>query len=246
MEHLRSHTKIRRLKIRLEETVTDEIEIPLRKLERPSSLRHQAYERIRRELLPGGALSSKRRLVERELADHLSMSRTPVRDALRRLALAGIVEPLAGGGYVRRRVTLREVEELHELLLLLEPIAVRMTADASREVVDALLASEPIVRRDLTPIANTRFHVAIAEASGNLILARVIATLNDRLEAGHQLFGPSEPTTDSSLANGHDEIVETLHRGDAQAAEEVMRRHIELGRDLLSSRLRTDYESTGE
>ena len=246
MEHLRSHTKIRRLKIRLEETVTDEIEIPLRKLERPSSLRHQAYERIRRELLPGGALSSKRRLVERELADHLSMSRTPVRDALRRLALAGIVEPLAGGGYVRRRVTLREVEELHELLLLLEPIAVRMTADASREVVDALLASEPIVRRDLTPIANTRFHVAIAEASGNLILARVIATLNDRLEAGHQLFGPSEPTTDSSLANGHDEIVETLHRGDAQAAEEAMRRHIELGRDLLSSRLRTDYESTGE
>src|SRR3990172_5419475 len=246
MEQLRSHTKIRRLKIRLEETVTDEIEIPLRKLERPSSLRHQAYERIRRELLPGGALSSKRRLVERELADHLSMSRTPGRDALRRLALAGIVEPLAGGGYVRRRVTLREVEELHELLLLLEPIAVRMTADASREVVDALLASEPIVRRDLTPIANTRFHVAIAEASGNLILARVIATLNDRLQAGHQLFGPSEPTTDSSLANGHDEIVETLHRGDAQAAEEVMRRHIELGRDLLSSRLRTDYESTGE
>lgn len=224
----------------------DQAETPLRKLERPSSLRHQAYERIRRELLPGGALSSKQRLVERELADHLSMSRTPVRDALRRLALAGIVEPLAGGGYVRRRVTLREVEELHELLLLLEPIAVRMTANARREVVDALLASEPVVRRDLTPIGNTRFHVAIAEASGNLILARVVATLNERLAAGHQLFGPSEPTADASLANGHDEIVETLQRGDAQAAEEAMQRHIELGRDLLSSRLRMDQEPAGE
>ena len=226
--------------------MTDETETPLRKLERPSSLRHQAYERIRQELLPGGAMSSKQRPVERELADNLSMSRTPVRDALRRLALAGIVEPLAGGGYVRRRVTLREVEELHELLLLLEPTAVRMTADAGQEVVDALLASEPVVRRDLTPIANTRFHVAIAEASGNLILARVVATLNERLAAGHQLFGPSDPTADASLANGHDEIVETLHRGDAEAAEEAMQRHIELERDLLSSRLRMDKEPAGE
>lgn len=218
----------------------DEPDAPLRKLERPSSLRHQAYDRIRRDLLPGGALSAKQRLVERELADHLSMSRTPVRDALRRLALAGIVEPLAGGGYVRRRVTLREVEELHELLLLLEPIAVRITAAAERDVIDGLLASEPIVKRDPSPIADSRFHVAIAEASGNLILARVVATLNERLAAGHQLFGPSEPKASASMAAGHDAIVGALQRGDAPAAEEAMRRHIEFGRDLLSSRLRMD------
>jgi DNA-binding GntR family transcriptional regulator len=218
----------------------DEPDAPLRKLERPSSLRHQAYDRIRRDLLPGGSLSTKQRLVERELADHLSMSRTPVRDALRRLALAGIVEPLAGGGYVRRRVTLRDVEELHELLLLLEPIAVRMAAEAKREVVDRLLASEAVVKRDLSPTADSRFHVAIAEASGNLILARVVATLNERLAAGHRLFGPSEPTASASLADGHEAIIDAIQHRDAPSAEEAMRRHIEFGRDLLSSRLRMD------
>lgn len=218
------------------EPVKEETQTPVRKLERPSPLRELAYDRIRHELLPGGSLHGVDRLVERELADRFTMSRTPIRDALRRLALAGIVEPLGGGGYTRRRVTLREVDELHELLALLEPVAAGMAAARDREVIDSLLSSEAATERDATPIANTRFHVAVAEASGNLVLARVVATLNERLVAEHQLVEPDEGS--APISAGHDEIVDAIGRGDASDAAEAMRRHIELGRDALLRHLR--------
>lgn len=216
--------------------MSEQTDSPLRKLQRPSPLRELAYERLRRELLPGGSLHEADRLVERDLADRFTMSRTPVRDALRRLALAGIVEPLAGGGYARRRVTLREVEELHELLSLLEPVAAHVAAGGEPDVVDALLSSDAVTARDASPIANTRFHVAVAEASGNLVLARVVATLNERLAAEHQLMEPNDGP--DQLADGHDQIVDALRRRDTDGAAEAMRRHIELGRDVLSRHLR--------
>lgn len=210
---------------------------PLRRLQRPSSLRELAYDRLRDELLPGGSLHGADRLVERELADRFAMSRTPVRDALRRLALAGIVEPLDGGGYTRRRVTLREVDELHELLAVLEPVAARMAADARGDIVEDLLGSEPVTARDASPTANTRFHVAIAEASGNVVLARVVATLNERLAAEHQLVEPSHGAEE--LAADHDHIADALGRRDGDGAAAAMRRHIELGREVLSRQLRS-------
>jgi DNA-binding GntR family transcriptional regulator len=217
--------------------VSEQTDSPLRKLQRPSSLRELAYDRLRHELLPGGSLHGADRLVERELADRFAMSRTPVRDALRRLAIAGVVEPLAGGGYTRRRVTLREVDELHELLSLLEPVAVHMAASRDAEVVDGLLASDAVIARDASPTANTQFHVAVAEASGNLVLARVLATLNERLAAEHQLVEPSDAP--GELAEGHDHIVDALRSRDAEGAATAMRRHIDLGREVLSGHLRS-------
>lgn len=216
--------------------MSEQTQRPLRRLERPSSLRELAYDRLRTELLPGGSLHGADRLVERELADRFAMSRTPVRDALRRLALAGIVQPLSGGGYTRRRVTLREVEELHELLTVLEPVAVRMAAGREAEVVDDLMRSAPVTARDASPNANTRFHVAIAEASGNLVLARVVATLNERLAAEHQLVDPSHGA--DALAADHDHIADALAHRDAEGASAAMRRHIELGREVLARQVR--------
>jgi len=212
---------------------------PVRRLERPSNLRHEAYERIRRELLPGGTLSGVERLVERELADQLQMSRTPVRDALRRLALAGLVEPLHGGGYVRRQVTLREIDEHYELLEVLEPMAVEMAARAEGPSLATLLSSREVVSRDVSPMANTSFHVAIAEASGNQILARVIATLNERLTTGQELFAGVDTDLDRQLAEGHDQIVVALQHRDPSAAGDAMRKHLGVARSALSRRARS-------
>ncbi|MGH2473647.1 MAG: GntR family transcriptional regulator [Candidatus Limnocylindrales bacterium] len=211
---------------------------PVRSIERPVALREVAYERIRRALLPGGELSSTDRLVERELAEHLSMSRTPVRDALRRLVLSGLVDPLPGGGYVRRKVTLREIDEHYELLAVLEPMATRLAAGAEGEERDSLVASAAEHARDATPLANTRFHVAIAEASGNAVLARVIATLTERLGATEQLFASSDETLDRTLATGHDEILDALRRADGTGAAEAMRRHLEFARREITRLVR--------
>lgn len=211
---------------------------PLRRLDRPTSLSQQAYERIRKELLAGNLGGDSARLIERELAERLSMSRTPVRDALRRLELAGIVEPLDGGGYRPRRVTLRDVEEHYELSILLEPLGARMVAERASEDVERFLASEAVAERDATPWANTRFHVAVAEASGNIVLARVIATLNERL-AAHQIAAEADPATDEALAEKQNNVVDAIGRQDPDAAADAMRTYLEVARRLISQRVRT-------
>jgi DNA-binding GntR family transcriptional regulator len=102
--------------------------------------------------------------------------------------------------------------------------------------VDELLRSEDVTARDDSPTANTRFHVALAEVSGNLVLARVVTTLNERLAAEHQLVDPSHGADE--LAAGHDSIVDALGRRDGEGAAAAMRRHIELGRELLARQVR--------
>jgi DNA-binding GntR family transcriptional regulator len=212
--------------------------LPLRRLDRPSSLSQQAYERIRKELLAGNLGGDSTRLIERELAERLSMSRTPIRDALRRLELAGIVEPLDGGGYRPRRVTLRDVEEHYELSILLEPLAAQMVAEREGEDIERFLDSEAVAERDATPWGNTRFHVAVAEASGNVVLARVISTLNERL-AAHRIAAEADPETDEILAEEQNKVVDAIRRRDPEAAATAMRTYLEVARRLISQRVRT-------
>jgi DNA-binding GntR family transcriptional regulator len=69
------------------------------------------------------------------------------------------------------------------------------------------------------------------------VLARVVATLNERLAAEHQLVEPNDDP--DQLAGGHDDIVDSLRRQDAEGAADAMRRHIDLGREVLSRHLRS-------
>jgi DNA-binding GntR family transcriptional regulator len=213
---------------------------PIRRIDRPVALSEEAYERIRRELLPGGELSGTHRLIERELAERLSMSRTPVRDALRRLELSGLVEPLPGGGYVRRHVTLREVDEHYELLEVLEPLAAAMAASTQADDLSPPFDVEPFTERDVTPSGESRWHMAIAEASGNAVLARVIATLNERLLATHRSFIEGDEEFHRAVAANHDAIVDALRRGDSVAAADEMRQHLAFARREVTRQLRED------
>jgi DNA-binding GntR family transcriptional regulator len=189
-------------------------------------------------LLAGNLGGDSTRLIERELAERLSMSRTPIRDALRRLELAGIVEPLDGGGYRPRRVTLRDVEEHYELSILLEPLAAQMVAERGGEDIERFLDTEAVAERDATPWGNTRFHVAVAEASGNVVLARVISTLNERL-AAHRIAAEADPEMDEILAEEQNKVVDAIRRRDPEAAATAMRTYLEVARRLISQRVRT-------
>jgi DNA-binding GntR family transcriptional regulator len=210
---------------------------PLGRLTRPSSLSEQAYERIRTELLAGNLGGPSARLIERDLAERLSMSRTPVRDALRRLEVAGIIEPIAGGGYRPTKVTLRDVEEHYELSMLLEPLAARMVAERDIEEVEGFLASDAVAERDATPWGSTHFHVALAEASRNIVLARVIATLNERL-AAHQIAAEGDAAIDEAFAEQRNNVVSAIRKRDPDAAADAMRSYLEVARSLISQRVR--------
>jgi len=187
----------------------------LRAVTRPVPLAQEAYERIRRGLMLGGELDGVDRLIEQDLAARFVMSRTPIRDALHRLALMGFLEQSSGGGYVRRSFTVRDVREHYELRVLLEPVAAELAArrdPATRERgAERLLADGGL----LDEAAMTRFHLAVAELSGNHVLMRVIGNVTERLVG----FGIPEtnPAHASDVAAAHLLIAHGIQHGDASA-----------------------------
>jgi DNA-binding GntR family transcriptional regulator len=204
-------------------------------LERPTPLADVAFEHLRRELLPGGFLFETSRLVEADLADRLDMSRTPVREALHRLALIGILEPVPGGGYIPRRFTLREIRDHYELRILLEPMAAALAASAAPDIRVASLASTELKTDEVSADANTRFHKAIGRMSGNPSLSRIVVAAVDRLSR-EGVHARGSIDDQHQLASGHASIVDAIGRGDAHAAASSMREHLRLALTILIER----------
>lgn len=219
--------------------VTEGVDAPpasaLEGLERPRSLADVAFEHLRRELLPGGFLFETSRLVEADLAERLEMSRTPVREALQRLALIGILEPVPGGGYVPRRFSLREIRDHYELRILLEPMAAALAARLPEEVRTPSLASDDLQSEEVTAEANTRFHKAVGRLSGNPSLSRIVDAAVDRLSR-EGVHARGSIDDQQQLALGHASIVDAIARGDSADAAAAMRGHLRLALSILGQR----------
>jgi DNA-binding GntR family transcriptional regulator len=201
-------------------------------VDRPAPLAQQAYESIRHELM-SGRWSPDERLTEHDVARRLSISRTPAREALRRLVMMGSLDAVPGGGYAQRTLNPRDVGEHCELRLLLEPEAAALAAARSRPELDALLATDDLRRPAADPAHDMRLHVAIAEASGNAALAGLIRTLNERA-AVHRLYGVGcDARLRARLEEGHAQIVCALGMRDPAESFSAMSDHLRLERELL-------------
>lgn len=203
----------------------------VRKVERPIRLADRAYEEIRSALI-GIREEPLERLGEEELARELSMSRTPVREALHRLSIAGMVEPAPWGGYMRRRTSLRGVREHCELRLLLEPHAAALAAERAARGGAAELAERVRGLDPLSPDDRVSFHLAIAEAAESEALPELIGGLNDLAALDEAYLGELEPSRAISSA-GQEKILAAVEAGDAPAARRAMTEHLELIRDSM-------------
>lgn len=207
--------------------------------EQPPPLAARAQEAIREALLTPGAITTER-LTEGYLARELSMSRTPVREALHRLALTGMVEPAPGGGYRRRRPTLRGMREQCELRLLLEPHAAQLAAQGSPVERQRLLAViDATSERADEPLFDLRFHVAIADAARSDALAAFIQAVVERMAADQaQLVAtrPQHPDHDVE----HVAIADALRAGDAALAAACMSAHLRRVEETALSAFRVE------
>lgn len=194
-------------------------------------LREKAYEQIRAKLLRAGPGAFGGRLVEQQLALELAMSRTPVRDALRRLAVAGLIEEMPGGGFAARRPRVRDVREQYEIRLLLEVKAASLAASRlDRDRTSALA--------ELGPEHGAALHLALGEASGNAILARSIATINERcfvLRLGAAL----DDVARDRLRAQHAAILAAVRSGDPSRAAAAMHDHLHDAQQLAIAAART-------
>lgn len=201
-----------------------------------------------RAAILGGELPPGARLGEVELAEQLGVSRTPVREALRRLAADGLVEVLPHRGARVVQWSAEDLEEIYELRALLESHgAARAATRVHPEELPGLAAlcadMERCARRgparDLDRLAtlNAEFHQRILVASGSARLAGLMSSVV-QVPLVLRTFDRYSPEALERSLGHHRELVAALAAGDAEWARSVMRSHVLAARAVLLDRER--------
>ncbi|MBZ4691221.1 MAG: transcriptional regulator, GntR family [Cereibacter sp.] len=205
----------------------------------PRPLAHEAYQRII-SMIFEGALKSGDLLQEAALGELFGMSRTPVREAIKRLESEGLAVVM--GRFIRvRSVTPADVEEVFFLRLELEPLAARSAVRLPPAQVDAmearvrhLMASDPAVN-DLQRQTDYEFHHLLGREFGNQAVAQTVSALHRRT----CIFDHSQvPERFLRGCEEHLEILDAVRSGNADAVEARLRAHLEHARDAVLLRLR--------
>jgi DNA-binding GntR family transcriptional regulator len=210
----------------------DRAPLNMGKITRAEELRLQLADEIVRGALPPGAA-----LDESEIARRFSVSRTPVREALRQLVASGLVDSRAHRGAVVARPNIERLTGMFEAMAELEAICAGLAAErmppAERQALEAIHEELRLLSHagnpDLFHDVNERFHNAIYAGSQNGYIAEM--TLATRVRV--QPFRRAQFRNLGRLAKSqaeHDRVVVAIMRGDRVGAAGAMRAHIELVR----------------
>ena len=190
-----------------------------------------AYDRIRGYVL-GGDVPPGARLGQVELAERFGISRTPVREALRRLAGEGLVDFHSNRGFRVTDLGLDAVLRRMEVRSLVEPgiarLAARRRTEEDLQHLREVIASQEGANDGISAHDASRdFHIVLARASGNEELVRVLNSLW-LVEVGRRLL--ARRTTDPHWLHDdvreHREILTAVSEGRAADAERLMAEHI--------------------
>ncbi len=197
---------------------------------------------IKRAIL-AGELRPGQSLVETELAQLLGVSKTPVREALKTLAGAGLVTMSAYRGATVRAIDPASAAAIYDLRLLLEPEAVRRAVGRRRgggwpsrparpsvqaswaSAHAALQASDAATDQAQRSLANREFHRALYLACGNSLLVKTLDDLRDQTALVSALSWEQAPSWQQEAAE-HQAILAAARRGAATEAAALLRAHI--------------------
>ncbi|MFF3392697.1 GntR family transcriptional regulator [Streptomyces sp. NPDC002669] len=198
----------------------------------------EVARRAVRERIIDGSYAQGARVVEREIAEDLRMSRVPVREALRALVEEGLLDLLPHSGVRVRRLERADVEHLYDVW---EPLAIQASRLAARRVALA----GPGIMADLRAVleraeaaaaagdrtrendAGTAFHDEIVALADNPLLAQLMQRLSGQLRL---LFGLN--TEPAPMRAQHGEMYERIAAGDADAAGAITLLHVRRSREL--------------
>lgn len=196
-----------------------------------------------RDLILSGEFSAGAKLGEADMAARLDMSRTPVREALSRLAAEGLVELVANRGASVVRWSTEDLEQIFQLRLRLEPYAVslavpRLQPDHLAELDDLARrmfeVGKPGPGQDLDAIVtmNRRFHGLLIEQAENPALAASLLAVTHAAVVHQNFHDYGEAALARSLAH-HVEMVAAARAGDAVWAGHVMASHLHNARATM-------------
>jgi DNA-binding GntR family transcriptional regulator len=197
-----------------------------------ASVVDQVYMAIR-DRITRGTLERGARIHQEDLAEELGVSRTPVREALRRLAAEGLVEMRTNRGARVADVGQGDMHAAYEARLVIEPGAARLAAQEMvagplgrmRAALVAQRRAIPSVARSFD--ANREFHIALVQASGNEFLLQFVQRLWVA-RIGEVIYERQSETPERMGldADEHEQILLAIESGNGRRAESLTRRHL--------------------
>jgi DNA-binding GntR family transcriptional regulator len=204
----------------------------------PSSER--VYRRLK-DMIISGELKPQTRLVELQLAAEFGVSRTPVREALKRLTADTLVVADPVRGLVVHEPEPEEIEDVYLVRDVLEGLATRLAAQRIRPEeltrMRAILDSmrQALERGDTAHVvnANMAFHDIVYRAAGNATLSRLARDLSDLVRRFSSQAFNSGPRA-STVFDDHEAILRALEQHDPEAAAAASTRHLKGASDYLT------------
>ena len=202
-------------------------------------LRELVFEALR-EAIVDGTLAPGERLMEAQLAEELGVSRTPVREAIRKLELAHYVVMVPRRGAYVADISLKDVADVFEIRGALEALAAELAAERASEDeierMERLLVQigQAVEAKDVAAVVelDTQFHDTLLKASRNERLYVIISQLREQIQR-FRTRTLSNPARMKVAVEEHRRLVEALAARDADLARRLAAEHIESAANSL-------------
>lgn len=208
-------------------------------------LRDVVFNTLRQAILRG-ELKPGERLMEIQLANKLGVSRTPVREAIRKLELEGLVLMIPRKGAEVADISEKSLKDVLEVREALEELAARLACDKiTKEGINRLKEAAQDLRsalksNDITQMAeaDVRFHDVICNATENQKLGQLLNNLREQMYR-YRIEYLKDQHVYEKLLSEHEEIIRHIEKGEKDEAARVVSRHIENQAQAVADVIRT-------
>ncbi len=206
-------------------------------------LREIVFETLR-EALINGVLKPGERLMEIQLAEEMGVSRTPVREAIRKLELEGFVVMIPRKGAYVAGISVKDIADVFEIRTALEGLAAGLAAERiteeELEQLERILVKigECVQTNNLEKLVevDTEFHDTLFKASRNERLVQIVSNLREQIQR-FRTTSLSTPGRMKYALDEHKKIVEAVSERNVELAQALAREHIENAENSMLEKL---------
>lgn len=214
-------------------------------------LRDVVFNTLRQEILTG-KLKPGERLMEIQLANKLGVSRTPIREAIRKLELDGLVIMIPRRGAEVAQITLKDLKDVMEVRCALDVLAIELACERmGQEELNNLYQAcesfrEAVKTKDTRKIAeaDVAFHDTIVLSTGNTRLIQLVSNLAEQMYR-YRFEYLKDATSHEMLQQEHTEMYGSILKKDKIAAASVVRKHINNQEEAIIKQLQLEKDKAG-
>lgn len=222
---------------------------PFKQMNEFLPLRDVVFNTLRQAILTG-ELKPGERLMEIHLANKLGVSRTPIREAIRKLELEGLVTMIPRRGAEVAQITEKSMNDVLEVRRAMDALCTELACERiSEEEITALKAAcdnfaEAVKTKDVRKCAqaDVEIHDIIVQATGNMRLVQLINNLSEQMYR-YRFEYLKDISRYDSLIEEHREIYESIKRRDKVAASAAAKLHIDNQKKTIIQQIRLDKEN---